>query len=53
MRSAEMDGEIGWAIALYLAEKAKNGPPRYREIAETSEEIPHFQSPNSFLLPRS
>jgi len=53
MRSAERDGEIRRAIALYLAEKANNGPPRYREIAETSEEIPPFQSPNAFLLPRT
>jgi hypothetical protein len=30
MRSAVMDGEIRRAVALYLAEKAKNGPPRYR-----------------------
>jgi hypothetical protein len=36
MRSAEMDGEIRRAIALYLAEKAKNGPPRCKEITETS-----------------
>jgi hypothetical protein len=31
---AERDGEIRRAIALYLAEKAKNGTPRQREIAE-------------------
>jgi len=34
LRLAERDGEIRKAIALYLAEKAKNGTPRQREIAE-------------------
>jgi hypothetical protein len=34
LRLAERDGEIRRAIALYLAEKAKNGTPRQREIAE-------------------
>jgi hypothetical protein len=33
LRLAEKDGEIRRAIALYLAEKAKNGTPRQREIA--------------------
>jgi len=33
-RLAERDGEIKKAIALYLAEKAKDGTPRQREIAE-------------------
>jgi len=33
LRLAEKDGEIKRAIALYLAEKAKNGTPRQREIA--------------------
>jgi hypothetical protein len=33
-RLAERDGEIRRAIALYLAEKAKNGTPRQREIAK-------------------
>jgi RNase P protein component len=32
LRLAEKDGEIRRAIALYLAEKAKNGTPRQREI---------------------
>jgi len=31
---AERDGEIRRAVALYLAEKAKNGTPKQREIAE-------------------
>jgi hypothetical protein len=34
LKLAEKDGEIRRAIALYLAEKAKNGTPRQREIAE-------------------
>jgi hypothetical protein len=34
LRLAERDSEIRRAIALYLAEKAKNGTPRQREIAE-------------------
>jgi hypothetical protein len=33
LRLAERDSEIRRAIALYLAEKAKNGTPRQREIA--------------------
>jgi len=34
LRLAEKDNAIRRAIALYLAEKAKNGTPRQREIAE-------------------
>jgi hypothetical protein len=34
LRLAEQDETIRKAIALYLAEKAKNGTPRQREIAE-------------------
>ena len=34
LRLAERDGKIKKAIALYLAEKAKDGTPRQREIAE-------------------
>ncbi len=33
LRLAERDGEIRRAVALYLAEKAKDGTPRQREIA--------------------
>jgi len=33
-RLAERDGEIRRAIALYLADKVKNGTPRQREIAK-------------------
>ncbi len=34
LKLGERDGEIRRAIALYLAEKVKNGTPRQREIAE-------------------
>jgi len=34
LKLAERDSEIRRAVALYLAEKAKNGTPRQREIAE-------------------
>jgi hypothetical protein len=34
LKLAERDGEIRGAVALYLAEKAKNGTPRQREFAE-------------------
>jgi hypothetical protein len=34
LRLAERNGEIRGAIALYLAEKAKSGTPRQKEIAE-------------------
>jgi hypothetical protein len=34
LKLAERDGEIRRAIALYLTEKAKNGTPRQRELAE-------------------
>jgi hypothetical protein len=34
LRLAEQDDDIRRTIALYLAEKAKNGTPRQREIAE-------------------
>jgi hypothetical protein len=36
LRLAERDETIRKAIALYLAEKVKNGMPRQREIAEKS-----------------
>jgi len=50
---AEKDETIRKAIALYLTEKAKNGTPRQREIAEKIlKRIPLF-STNTFLLPRS
>jgi hypothetical protein len=34
LKLAEGDGDIRRAVALYLAEKAKNGTPRQKEIAE-------------------
>jgi hypothetical protein len=34
LKLAERDGEIRRAIALFLAEKVKNGTPKQREIAE-------------------
>jgi hypothetical protein len=34
LRLAERDSEIRRAVALYLTEKAKNGTPRQRDIAE-------------------
>jgi hypothetical protein len=36
LKLAERDGEIRRTIALYLAEKVKNGTPKQREIAEKS-----------------
>jgi hypothetical protein len=52
-RLAEGDGEIRRAIALYLAEKAKNGTPRQRETAEKILKRNPLFSTNAFLLPRS
>jgi hypothetical protein len=49
-RLAERDGEIRRAIALYLAEKAKNGTPRQREIAKKILKNPLF-STNTFPHP--
>ncbi len=34
LRLAERDGEIRRAVAMYLADKVKNGTPMQREIAE-------------------
>jgi len=43
MRLAERDGEIRRAVALYLADKVKNGTPMQREIAEKIlKRIPFF-----------
>jgi hypothetical protein len=51
LRLAERDGEIRRAIALYLAEKAKNGTPRQKEIAEKIlKRIPLFQPPVPFCF---
>jgi hypothetical protein len=46
LRLAERDGEIRRAIALYLAEKAKDGTPRQRELAEKILQRHPFFSPN-------
>jgi len=51
LRLAERDGEIRWAIALYLAEKAKNGTPRQREIAEKILKRHPLFSTDAFLHP--
>ena len=53
LKLAEGDGEIRRAIALYLAEKAKNGTPRQKEIAEKSLRRYPLFSLNTFLSPRS
>ncbi len=51
LRLAERDGEIRRAIALYLAEKAKNGTPRQREIAEKLLKRHPLFSTDAFLHP--
>jgi len=49
LKLAERDGEIRRAIALYLAEKAKNGTPRQREFAEKIlKRHPLFSPSNSY-----
>jgi len=50
-RLAERDGEIRRAVALYLAEKAKNGTPRQREIAEKILKRNPLFSTNAFPHP--
>jgi len=51
LKLAERDGEIRRAIALYLAEKAKDGTPRQREIAEKIlRRHPLFNLPMSFCF---
>ena len=49
LRLAEMDGEIRRAIALYLAEKAKNGTPKQRKIAEKILKRHPFFNPSTFF----
>jgi len=53
LRLAEKDENIRRAVALYLAEKAKNGTPRQKEIAEKSLRRYPLFSLNTFLSPRS
>ncbi|MFP3199333.1 MAG: hypothetical protein RXR06_05625 [Thermoproteus sp.] len=49
LKLAEEDDAVRRAVALYLAEKAKNGMPRQREIAEKIlKRHPLFQSLNVF-----
>ncbi len=51
LKLAEKDDAIRRAIALYLAEKAKNGTPRQREIAEKIlKRHPFFNLPMSFCI---
>jgi hypothetical protein len=51
LKLAERDGEIRRTIALYLAEKVKNGTPRQREIAEKILKRSPLFSTNGFLHP--
>jgi hypothetical protein len=51
LKLAEGDGEIRRAIALYLAEKVKNGTPRQREIAEKILKRHPLFSTDAFLHP--
>jgi hypothetical protein len=53
LRLAERDGAIRSAVALYLAEKAKNGTPRQREIARKLLQRHPLFSINTFLFLRS
>jgi hypothetical protein len=53
LKLAERDGEIRRDIALYLADKVKNGTPRQREIAEKLLKRHPLFSLNTFLSPRS
>ncbi len=54
LRLAERDEAIRRAIAQYLAEKAKNGTPRQKEIAEKIlKRNPLFSTSYAFLRPRS
>jgi hypothetical protein len=51
LRLAERDETIRRAIALYLAEKAKNGTPRQKEVAEKILKRNPLFSINAFLHP--
>ena len=48
LRLAEEDEAVRSAIALYLAEMAKNGTPKQREIAEKILQRHHFLTWHSF-----
>jgi len=47
---AEEDNAVRRAVALYLTEKAKNGTPRQREIAEKILQRHPFLNPGLPLL---
>jgi hypothetical protein len=51
VRLAERDETVRKAIALYLAEKAKNGTPRLREIArKLLQRYPFFYLPDCLAI---
>jgi hypothetical protein len=50
LKLAEKDDAVRRAIALYLTEKAKNGTPRQREIAEKILQRHPFLNPSIPLL---
>jgi hypothetical protein len=50
LKLAEEDDAVRRAVALYLAEKAKNGTPRQREIAEKILQRHPFLNPSMPLL---
>jgi hypothetical protein len=50
LKLAEKDDAVRRAVALYLAEKAKNGTPRQREIAEKILKRHPFLNPSLPLL---
>jgi len=50
LKLAEEDDAVRRAVALYLAEKAKNGTPRQREIAEKILQRHPFLNPGLLLL---
>jgi hypothetical protein len=50
LKLAEKDNAVRRAIALYLTEKAKNGTPRQREIAEKILQRHPFLNPSIPLL---
>jgi hypothetical protein len=51
LKLAEKDDAIRRTIALYLAEKAKNGTPRQKEIAEKILKRNPLFSTDAFLHP--
>ena len=51
LKLAERDEAVRRAVALYLAEKVKNGTPRQKELAEKILKRNPLFSTNAFLLP--